>query len=69
MGGSDVESYERPNVYCQVIAEGLRRNMQMFVDSTKFGLEDVERGGAKLRNIQEGGEALGVLLIRRKGRR
>ena len=44
MGGSDVESYERRNVYCQVIAEGLQRNMLNFVDGTKFGLEDVGRG-------------------------
>ena len=69
MGGSDVKSYERRNIYCQVIAESLRGNMQDFVNSTKFGLEDVGRGRAKLRNIEEGGEALGVILTCRKGRR
>ena len=37
--------------------------------STKFSLEEVGRGGAQLRNIEEGGETLGVILISRKSRR
>ena len=43
--------------------------MQNFMNSTKFGLEDMGRGRAQLRHIEEGGEALGVILIRREGRR
>ena len=43
--------------------------MQYLVYSTKLGLENVGRGGAKLRDVKEGGETLGVILIRRKGRR
>ena len=37
--------------------------------STKLSLEDVGRGGAELRNIEEGRETLGVILTCRKGRR
>ena len=43
--------------------------MQDFVYRTKFSLEEVGRGGAKLRNVEEGGETLGVILISRKSRR
>ena len=43
--------------------------MQNFVNSSKFSLEEVGRGRAKLRNIEEGREALGVIVIRREGRR
>ena len=43
--------------------------MQDFVYSTKFSLEKVGGRGAKLRDIEEGGETLGVILIRRKSRR
>ena len=43
--------------------------MQNFVYSTKLSLEEMGRGRAQLRDIEEGGEALGVILIRREGRR
>ena len=43
--------------------------MKDFVYRTKFSLEEVGRGGAQLRNIEEGGETLGVILIGRKGSR
>ena len=43
--------------------------MLNFVYSTKFSLREVGRGRAKLRDIEDGGEALGVILMRREGRR
>ena len=43
--------------------------MQDFVYSTKFSLEDVGGRGAKLRNVEKGGETLGGILTRREGRR
>ena len=43
--------------------------MQYLVYSTKLGLEDVGRRGAQLRDVKDGGETLGVILICRKGRR
>ena len=43
--------------------------MQSLVYSTKHSLEEVGLGGAKLRDIEEGRETLGVILICRKSRR
>ena len=43
--------------------------MQDFMYSTKFSLEKMGRGGAQLRNIEEAGETLGVILTCRKSRR
>ena len=55
--------------YCKVVTYSLRRQMQDFVYSAKFSLEEVMGRGAELRHVQEGGETLGVTLTRRKGRR
>ena len=43
--------------------------MQDFMYSTKLGLEKVGGRGAKLRDIEEGGKTLGVILTCRKCRR
>ena len=43
--------------------------MQDFVYRTKFSLEKVGGRRAKLRDIEEGGETLGVILTCRKCRR
>ena len=43
--------------------------MQDFVYSTKFSLEKVGGRGAKLRDIEEGGETLGVIFTCRECRR
>ena len=43
--------------------------MQDLMYSTKLGLEDMGWGRTKLRDIKEGGEALGIILTCRKCRR
>ena len=43
--------------------------MQDLVNSSKFSLEEVGGRGAKLRDIEEGGKTLGVILTCRKCRR
>ena len=68
-GRSSRKARQGGKVDSKRVTKSLRGQMQDFVNRTKFSLEEVGRGGAQLRNVEEGGETLGVILIGRKGSR